>query len=249
MSIEKLQAAIREKKTPVALGLRPELEKVPQKVRRNFEEIYGPGPMTDAESIRFFSTRALDAAEGKLPAVVIHAASYLRRGMMGAEVLQHVVTAAKNKGFYVILGVGTGEPDAWWDYGADAVTVNPYLGGDVCAVPADKAAFALVRTGNPSAAEMQTLRAGDRPLFAAAAEQMARRGAGLVVGTGLSLDIQDIRRRNDKAFLLLPDCDGANAECAFDSYGHGAMTVDFSLAETGAVDEAIKEMKGWVTVL
>ena len=56
-------------------------------------------------------------------------------------------------------------------------------------------------------------------------------------------------RWNDKAFLLLPDCDGANAECAFDSYGHGAMTVDFSLAETGAVDEAIKEMKGWVTVL
>ena len=249
MSIERLQAAIREKKTPLALGLRPELERVPEKIRKNFEEMFGPGSMADAESIRFFSMQALAQAEGKLSAVMIHAESYLCYGMMGGDVLWNVISAAKSKGLYTILDIGTARPDLWWACGADAVTVDPYMGGDVCAVPEDKAAFALIRTGNPSAAEMQTLRAGDRPLFAAAAEQMARRGAGLVIGTGLSLDIQEIRRRNDKAFLLLTGCDGANAECAFDSYGHGAMVVDESLAYGDTVDGAVKEMKKWVSVL
>ena len=249
MFVERLQALIRERKTPLALGLCPELERVPEKIRKNFEEMFGPGPMADAESIRFFSMQALAQAEGRLPAVMIHAESYLHFGMMGSDVLWNVVSAAKSKGLYTILDIGTARPALWWPCGADAVTVNPYPGGDVCAVPEEKAVFALIRTANPSAGEMQTLRAGDRPLFAAAAEQMARRGAGLVIATGLSLDIQEIRRRNDKAFLLLPDCDGANAECAFDSYGHGAMVVDYALAYADAPDEAVKEMKKWVNVL
>jgi len=249
MSVERLQSAVRAAKTPVAMGLSPELEKISDKIRKNFEEMFGPGTMADAESLRYFSMQALELAQGKLPAVMVHCDPYLRMGMMGMDVLWNVVSAAKSRGLYVILGLGTGTPATWWDCGTDAVTVNPYLGGDVCTVPADKAVFALIRTCNPSADNLQTLRAGDRPLFAAAAEQMARRGAGLVIGTGLSLDIQEIRRRNDKAFLLLPNCDGANAECAFDSYGHGAMVVDFTLPYTGAVDEAIKEMKKWVTVL
>lgn len=249
MSIERLQAAIRQKKTPIALGLRPELERVPEKIRKNFEEMFGPGSMADAESIRYFSMQALSVAGDVLPAVVVQAESYLRYGMMGTDVLWNVLSAAGSRGLYTILDIGTGMPEAWWSCGADAVTVSPYPGGDVCAVPEDKAVFALVRTGNASAAEMQTLRAGDRPLYAAAAEQMARRGAGLVIGTGLSLDIQEIRRRNDKAFLLLPDCDGANAECGFDSYGHGAMVVNYEIAYAGNAEEAVKEMKKWVSVL
>ena len=151
--------------------------------------------------------------------------------------------------FHVILGVGTGEPALWWDCGADAVTVNPYPGSDVCAVPAGKAVFAQVRTCNPSAAQVQTLLAGDRPLYAAVAERMARSGAGLAIGTGYSLDIKEIRKRCDKAFLLLPNCDGANAAPAFDDYGHGAMVVDFSVQYGGKVDEAIDAMKEWVSVV
>ena len=38
MSAEKLQSAIREKKTPVALGLAPEIEKISPKILKNFEE-------------------------------------------------------------------------------------------------------------------------------------------------------------------------------------------------------------------
>ena len=80
MSIERLQAAIREKKTPVALGLAPEIDKVPVKILKNFEDMFGPGMMANAEALRFHGCQAMDAAQGKLPAVVISAEHYLRYG-------------------------------------------------------------------------------------------------------------------------------------------------------------------------
>ena len=249
MSITALQEAIRQKKTPVALGLMPELSEISPKILKNFEEMFGPGMMANAEALRYHGTQMLDAVADKLPAVVIHAGSYLRLGMMGTDVLWNLISAAKSKGLYVILGVGTGEPILWWESGADAVTVNPYPGGDVCGVPEGKAVFAQIRTGNPSSAEVQTMMAGDRPLYAALGEKMARKGAGLAIGTGYSLDIKEMRKRCEKAFLLLPNCDGANAAPAFDDYGHGAMVVDFGLQYGGDVDDAIRAMKEWVSVV
>ena len=100
MSIERLQAAIRERKTPVALGLAPEIEKVSPKIVKNFEEMFGPGMMANAEALRFHACQAMDAAQGKLPAVVISAEHYLRYGMMGADVLSNLVSAAAARGLY-----------------------------------------------------------------------------------------------------------------------------------------------------
>ena len=93
MSIERLQAAIREKKTPVAQGLAPEIDKVPVKILKNFEDMFGPGMMANAEALRFHGCQAMDAAQGKLPAVVISAEHYLRYGMMGADVLSNLTGA------------------------------------------------------------------------------------------------------------------------------------------------------------
>lgn len=95
--------------------------------------------------------------------------------------------------------------------------------------------------------------AGDRKLYAAAAGQMARHGAALLVETGYSLDIKELRRRAEKSFLLLTGCDGENALPAFDDYGHGALLADGDLqyAEkpAEAIDEAIRRMKQLVPVL
>ena len=109
--------------------------------------------------------------------------------------------------------------------------------------------FAVVRTANETSGDVQNLIAGDRPLYAALAQQLGRRGAGRVVETGYSLDIKEVRKRAADAFLLLPDCDGQNALPAFDDLGHGAMVVDYTLQYGGDVDKAIKEMKAWVNVL
>ena len=154
-----------------------------------------------------------------------------------------------------IIDARTVYPDVWvgGEVNADGVTVMPYIGSDCCAVSEGKAAFAAVRTANPSAAQLQNLMAGDRKLYAAAAGQMARHGAALLVETGYSLDIKELRRRAEKSFLLLTGCDGENALPAFDDYGHGALLADGDLqyAEkpAEAIDEAIRRMKQLVPVL
>ena len=242
MSVTDLQQRIRQKKTPLALGLRPELEKLSPKILKNFTDMFGPGSMAEAEALRYHGTTLLDAAAETLPA----GASYLRCGMMGADVLSNLISAAHAKGLYVILGIGAEEPVLWQGYGADAITVDPYMGSDCCDA-GEQAVFALVRTCNKSGGEVQRLMAGDRPLY------LARHGASLVVGTGYRLDIRDVRRQCPKSFLLLPECDGENAVPAFDEYGHGAMLVDFDLqyAEepAQAVPAAAQLLKQWVTVV
>ena len=55
------------------------------------------------------------------------------------------------------------------------------------------------------------------------------------------------------AFFLLLDCDERTAAYAFDDYGHGALRAcrDIQYAEdpASAVDQAVAEMKKWVTVV
>ena len=97
MSITILQDAIRQKKTPIALGLMPELAKISPKILKNFEEMFGPGMMANAEALRYHGTQMLDAVAGKLPAVMIHGGSYLRLGMMGMEVLWNLISAAMRR--------------------------------------------------------------------------------------------------------------------------------------------------------
>lgn len=251
MSIERLQSAIRQRKTPLALGLAPEIDKISPKILKNFEEMFGPGAMANAEALRFHACQTMDLAQGKLPAVVISAEHYLRYGMMGADVLSNLTGAAAARGLYAIVDCRTTRPELWLDspMAGDGFTVMPYVGADCVPQNTDKGIFALVRTANETSGLVQNLIAGDRPLYAALAQQMGRQGAGLVVETGYSLDIKEVRRRTGNAFLLLPGCDGQNALSAFDDLGHGAMVVDYGLQYGGDVEAAITGMKAWVTVL
>ena len=98
-----LQRRIREKKTPLALTLAPEAEKLNGKFVKNFIDMFGDTPMAQAEALRYHGTTLLDAAAGKLPAVVLRGGAYLRHGMMGADVLANLVSAAHAKELYVIL--------------------------------------------------------------------------------------------------------------------------------------------------
>lgn len=249
MSLMRLQQMICQRKTPLALGLSPDLSRISDGWKKNFTEMYGEGPMAQAEILRYHGTKALEAAQGKLPAVVIRADSYLPLGMMGMDVLWNLISAAKARDFYVILDCAAARPQPWLASGADGYTVVPYGGGDVCNLGGEHSAFALVRTDHASGADVQNLRAGDRPLYAAAAEQMVRRGAALAVETGYSLDIKELRRRWDKAFFLLRNCDGDNALPAFDDYGHGALVVEDTMQYGADVQETVRNFKRWVSVI
>ena len=53
MSIAVLQDKIRARKTPLALVLSPEADKLNPKITKNFTDLYGPGDMAEAEALRY----------------------------------------------------------------------------------------------------------------------------------------------------------------------------------------------------
>jgi orotidine-5'-phosphate decarboxylase len=117
------------------------------------------------------------------------------------------------------------------DLGADAVTVNPYLGGDALEpffdYP-DRGVFVLCKTSNPGAVEIQDLLVDGEPLFrhvARRAQDWDRHGTlGLVVGATYPSDVASVRAVAPRVPILLP--------------GVGAQAGDLASAVRAGVDAA-----------
>ena len=98
--------------------------------------------------------------------------------------------------------------EAW---GADAVTVHPYLGYDSVApflAHKEKEVFLICRTSNPGAAEFQHLRVDGEALY----RHVARAGVrwdhhgniGFVVGATAPAELRDVRQIAGDRLLLVP---------------------------------------------
>jgi orotidine-5'-phosphate decarboxylase len=102
--------------------------------------------------------------------------------------------------------------EAFERYGADAVTVNPYLGGDALEPflkHADKGVAILCRTSNSGARDLQDLLIGTRPLYQVVAELAARRWNArgnclLVVGATYPRELAEVRAIVGDMPLLVP---------------------------------------------
>ena len=93
--------------------------------------------------------------------------------------------------------------------GADACTIQPYLGEDSVAEftrYADRGSYLLCRTSNPGARDLQHLDAGGRPLFLAVAAMAGRLNEhgnlGLVVGATAPGEVAEVRAASALPFLL-----------------------------------------------
>jgi orotidine-5'-phosphate decarboxylase len=111
------------------------------------------------------------------------------------------------------------------ELGFDAVTVNPYLGGDAVAPfleRADRGVFVVCRTSNPSARDLQDLQVmkegGARPLYEAVAELAkgwdSRRNVGLVVGATYTAEMQRLRELCPDLPFLVPGVGAQAGELA-----------------------------------
>jgi len=101
--------------------------------------------------------------------------------------------------------------EAFERYHADAVTVNPYLGGDSLEPflkHQDKGVIVLCRTSNPGARDIQDLQVGGRKLYHVIAELAAtkwnsRGNCLLVVGATYPQELAEIREiTGDMPFLV-----------------------------------------------
>ena len=99
--------------------------------------------------------------------------------------------------------------EAFDRYGADAVTVNPYLGWDAIepfARQPQRGAFVLCHTSNPDAAWLQD-QPPEAPVYMRVAELVAERdrgNLGLVVGATFPKQLTAVRERAPRLPLLVP---------------------------------------------
>jgi orotidine-5'-phosphate decarboxylase len=229
--VEKLQAAQIANDSWVCVGLDPLLERMP-----------GPLLKHDDPFLPFLKA-IVDATADLVCAYKPNLGFFLALGAAGMIALERIfayvpdeipiiLDAKCNDIGHTAQAYARGAFDA---LGADAVTINPYLGQDGIApflAHADKAAFVLARTSNHSAGDFQDLQIADRegredlPLYQIVARQAVGWNArfpgtcGLVVGATFPHELAQVRTLAPELLFLIPGvgAQGGSLEAAA-SYG------------------------------
>ena len=206
---DRLAAAVERKGAPLCVGLDPD-----------------PALMPAGLGVVEFCRGIVDAVAGAVVAVKPQSAFFEAQGTTGWEALAEICEYARAAGLLVIADAKRGDvPSTARAYAAafaplaDAVTVNPYLGHDSLEPFFERdglGVFVLVKTSNPSSADIQDLPLADgRPLWQHVAGLVDRWGADLVGARGLSSVgavvgatypdvLETIRGLLPRAVLLLP---------------------------------------------
>jgi len=202
---------LKEKGSPVVVGLDPQLQLLPSEIKvRNFKR-YGRNFRGASRSVLEFNHRILDIVSPHVGVVKLQIAFYEALGPHGIESYLKTVHLAQKRGLLVIGDIKRGDvghtAEAYAQahlgevdidgltaqgYGVDAVTLNPYLGWD-SVLPFLKAAevynkglFILVKSTNPSSKDFQDRRCGAERLCELVARKVNDWGSGLVGKSGYS---------------------------------------------------------------
>ena len=202
----RLAARVAERESQIVLGLDPDPVRLWPSAHAAAEAIDRSRPGAAAAAAVAAHCRTLiDAAAPACVAVKPQVACFERLGAPGWAALHEVARHAADAGLLVLADAKRGDidvtaaayaqalltatPTPWGEVAglrADALTVNPYLGGDALAPFAAAAGeagaglFVLVRTSNPGAADVEDLElAGGGPLWAHVAGLVERLGADL----------------------------------------------------------------------
>ena len=237
---DRLLDAIAQKKTPLVVGIDPVYDQLPAAITHH-RELNDEGDAQSAiDAIVEFSNHVLKIVAPHVAAVKINSAFFERYYWDGVEAYNSIIQEAAAYGLIVIGNVKRADiantsqhyaeatladPDfSGMDelVGPDAVTVNPYLGGDSVApflkVAAEfnKGVFILVRTSNPGAAEIQDVKLADgTPLYLHVGKLVAQWGAqsigqrgysavGAVVGATNPEQLVELRRELPQTLFLVP---------------------------------------------
>lgn len=184
---DRLIEAIQAKNAPVCIGLDPTYDRLPAEITDQKELNDATDSEASLDAIIEFSRRVIKIVAPIVPAVKINIAFFERYYWEGIEGYFELIQEAKEAGLMVIGDCKRGDIGSTAELyaksmladpdffnlddmmGPDAVTVASYFGLDGVKPFADvantegKGLFALVRTSNPSAAELQNakLESGD----------------------------------------------------------------------------------------
>lgn len=175
--IERLNTAIRAKRTPALVGLDPRFDQLPADVLERARQVSTDRRQQMAVAYEEFCVRIIDVVAPLVPAVKPQVAFFEECGAAGLEVLETVMRHARKRGLIVIADAKRGDigstaegyaaawlagddPDAAaWP--ADALTINPFLGRDTLdpfvktAIERQAGLYVLVKTSNPGSGVFQ----------------------------------------------------------------------------------------------
>ena len=262
---DRVCAAVDSKGSPVVVGLDPRPDNLPPHLLSACRLELGDTPQAVGEAFWRFNRGVIDAVHDVVPAVKPQLAFYEQYGMAGVKAYARTAAYAREADLLVVADgkrndigstasayaeafLGTPqvfEQPAPGDFTADALTVNPFLGRDGiqpfidCAAPRGRGVFVLVRTSNPSAADVQDLLVDGRPLFehvGALVEswgensrgQIGYSCVGAVVGATWPEQAARLRALMPHTLFLVPGYGAQGATAAdvarcFDAQGHGAL--------------------------
>lgn len=246
--------AVHRTQTPVLVGLDPRLANLPESLRRDVD---AADPQSVAATFLRFCCDVIDVVAPLVPAVKPQAAFFEQLGPAGMQALAETIAHARQRGLLVIMdgkrndigSTATAYADAYLGaesvWGADALTVSPYLGDDSLApffeVAAERGGgvFVLVKTSNPGGGLFQDLRADAKPLYRHVADYVEARAreslgthnygsVGAVVGATYPEQLAELRLAMPHTWILVPGfgAQGGTAKdvaAAMDEQGHGAI--------------------------
>jgi orotidine-5'-phosphate decarboxylase len=221
--IDKLGAAQTRNHSWVCVGLDTDADKIPPSLRSR------------ADGVVAFNRAIIESTQDLVCAYKPNLAFYLMRGSQGIQELQATV-AAIPRDIPIVLDAKFGDIDstargyarfAFDVLGADAVTLNPYLGADAL-TPflgyADRAIFLLAHTSNPTARDFQDKQFESEALFVHVARYARNlsglNNVGLVVGATFPQQLRDARAANPNAVFLIPGI-GAQGGSVGDAITYG----------------------------
>ncbi len=264
MSLDKLIQKIAETQNPTVVGLDPKLDFIPEFIKKKAFIEDGESLKGAAKAIFRFNKGIIDAICDIVPAIKPQAAYYEMYGYYGVRALAKTIEYAHKKGMYVITDGKRNDIGATMEayatahlskvyvgkeilepFGADALTVNGYLGTDgispllkVCKEE-DKGIFVLVKTSNPSSGELQDRLIDGTPVYSIMGDMCEEWGSkligkydysavGAVVGATYPEQLAEMRVRLPHTFFLVPGygAQGGGAEGVakgFDKNGLGAI--------------------------
>jgi len=202
--IQKLKKSIAQNNSLLCLGLDPDLKKLPA------------GLSKSVDSILEFNRKIIEATNELVCAYKLNSAFYEALGTRGFEILKATIESIP-KDIPIILDSKRGDinssnemyaKSAFIELGADAITVNPYLGVEPLKPFMefeDKFIFVLVLSSNPGAFDFQYVKCEDKFLFQVVAEKFINLdNVGFVVGATRGEDIKLVREISNEKLFLIP---------------------------------------------
>lgn len=232
---QRLTTAIRAKGTPACIGLDPKASALPPALLADADAAGTAAadlqPEQLADLYARFCREVIDVVAPLVPIVKPQLAYFEALGPAGMMALAETIAYAHAQGLLVLADGKRGDIGstaeayaAGWlagPWAADALTVNPYLGGDSIEPFVTRAThhqagiFVLVKTSNPGGQDFQDLTAQDRPVFervANAVERVAAQTAGAepygavgaVVGATWPDQLSQLRQAMPHTWILIP---------------------------------------------